>query len=152
MPAVLPQISFSFISCKSLIQERLKNLLPSITKRKSPKRYLRALKKSYCEQPGAHPIYLLPTSSSGCLQDWRNVHSAIDQNSLPMVWVDILYLSVLFQGTSLLQRSMPVGRETKESLRGAETVPPDRQREKSPPQSRKSPQTWPEQKKSKKHG
>jgi hypothetical protein len=65
----------------------LKKPRPSIKghKRKSPKSHLRALKKSYCEQPEAPPTYFLSTASSGCLQERRHVYSAIDPNSLPMV-------------------------------------------------------------------
>jgi hypothetical protein len=61
------------------------------------------LKKSYCDQPEALSICILSTSSSGCLQEWRHIHPAIDPDSLPMVRVDFLYLPGVLQGTSLLQ-------------------------------------------------
>lgn len=54
--------------------------------------------------------------SSGCLQDWRDIHFSINQNYLPMVRDHILYLPILLQGPGLLQRSMPVRRETEKSL------------------------------------
>jgi hypothetical protein len=83
----------------------LKKLRPSIKafKGKSPKMPLRALKKSYCEQPKAPPTYFLSTTFSGCLQEPGHVYSAIDPNSLPLVRVDFLSMPVLLQRADLLQ-------------------------------------------------
>ena len=129
-----------------LIRDGLKNPLQFIIghKRKSPKSHLRALKKSYCDQPEAPPTYIFSTSSSGCLQYRRHVPSAIDPDSLPMVRFDFLHLPGLLQRTSLLQRSMPLSRKTKKPLRSAKAVSPNQERSKSAPRSRKSSPAWPE--------
>ena len=111
-------------------------------KKKSPKRQLRALKKSYHRQPEAPPQHLFSNTSSGCLQDRRPTYFTFTSNSLWLVSLYFLSVSILLERTSLLQWSLPPGSQTKTAPRSPKTISADPQRQKDSPWSRKSPSTW----------
>ena len=73
-------------------------------------------------------------------------------NLVSSLWHCFLCLSVLLEWTGLLLWWMPCRRNTKKSPWSSKAIPPDCQREKSPPWSWKPPSTWFKQKRSKKHG
>ena len=111
-------------------------------KKKSPKRQLRDLKKSYHRQPEAPPQHLFSNTSSGCLQDRRPTYFTFTSNSLWLVSLYFLSVSILLERTTILQWSLPTGSATKEPLWGPKKISADTQRQKSSLWSRKPPPTW----------
>jgi len=117
-------IKYGNILCHQFLKKILcscSNFAISFTriKQKSPKRQLRALKKSYHQQPEAPPQYLFSNTSSGCLQDRRPTYFTFTSNSMRLVSFNFFCLPILLERTALLQWSLPAGSTAKEALSAA---------------------------------